>query len=208
METVCDIVKILIVDDHRLYSDGLRTMLGPEHGIEVLGQVYDSRDAKESIAACKPHVVLMDYNMPHLNGMELTKLLLNECPDLKILILSIHNEERLVESFRSVGARGYMSKTASAGEVVTATRKVYDGEYYFPGTDTSSNNTNLSLLKKLKLSSREEEVVQLMKAGLKTREIAVKLKVSEYTVEMCRKNIKLKVGVKAEADFIRFIGKL
>lgn len=203
-----DIVNVLIVDDHRLYSDGLNTMLGPESGIKVLGQVYDSREVREKIAECAPHVVLMDYNMPYINGMELTKLLLAEKPELKILILSIHNEERLIESFRSVGAKGYLFKTASAHEVVLATRKVYAGEYYFPGTGTADTNTNEGLLKELKLSARETEIIQLMKAGLKTREIAKKLKVSDYTVEMCRKNIKLKAAVKGEADFVRFINQL
>lgn len=200
-----DVVKVLIVDDHRLYSDGLNTMLEPEPGINVLGQVYDSREAKEKIAECDPHVVLMDYNMPHINGIELTKLLLSERPDLKILILSIHNEERLTESFRSIGAKGYLFKTASASEVVLATRKVHEGGYYFPETGEQRVHVDDNFLKKLKISSRELEVLQLIKTGLKTKEIANKLKISYYTAETHRKNIKLKIGLKGEADFIKFI---
>lgn len=206
-KTASDIIKLLIVDDHRLYSDGLSAMLSPEYGIEVLGQVYDSRLARERIATCNPHVILMDYIMPHLSGVDLIKLLLRESPDLKILVLSIHNEERLIESFRSIGARGYMCKTASIGEVVMAARKVYEGEYYFPDTQTSNAVPNVNRSEKPKLSAREEEVVQLMKTGLKTREIAQRLKVSDYTVEMCQKNIRLKAGVKIDADFTRFINE-
>jgi len=201
-------VNVLIVDDHRLFNDGLNTMLESEPAINVLAQVYDSREAREKINQLAPHVVLMDYNMPYLNGIELTKLLLSERPDLKILILSMYNEDRLIESFKSIGARGYLFKTAPTKEVISAAQKVYAGEYYFPPTNEKSIQEEESLLKKLKLSSRELEVIQLIKAGLKTKEIADRLQISYYTAETHRKNIKLKVGVKGEADFIKVICEL
>jgi DNA-binding NarL/FixJ family response regulator len=200
-----NVVTVLIVDDHRMYSDALHAILEPEPGISVLGQVYDSREAKAKIAACHPHVVLMDFNMPHLNGIELTKLLLHETPELKILFLSMYNEERLIESFKDIGARGYLSKTASADEVIRATRKVYAGELYFPKSGITKSNEENNLIKKLILSDREMEVVRLIKVGLKTKEIAETLHISYYTAETHRNNIKLKTGLKGETDFIRFI---
>lgn len=199
---ISNVVNVVIIDDHRMFSDALNALLEPEPGISVLAQVYDSREAKAKIAECDPHVVLMDYNMPHLNGIELTQLLLDERPELKILIVSMYNEERLIESFKRIGAKGFLFKTATAGEVINATRKVYAGEYYFP---ERGNDTDEDLLQKLKLSDREMEFVQLMKAGLKTREIAEKLHISYYTAETHRNNIKLKTGVKSEAEFIKFI---
>lgn len=206
MESNSDnVLTVLIVDDHRMYSDALNSILEPEPGISVLDQVFDSREAKAKIAACHPHVVLIDYNMPHLNGIELTKLLLDETPELKILFISIYNEERLIESFKDIGARGYLSKTASADEVIRATRKVYAGEFYFPQSGVTENNADNDLLKGLRLSDREMEVFRLIKLGLKTKEIAETLHISYYTAEAHRNNIKLKTGLKSETDFIRFI---
>jgi DNA-binding NarL/FixJ family response regulator len=203
-----NVVKVLIVDDHRMFSDTLNAVLEPEPGIRVLAQVFDSREAKAKIAECHPHVVLMDYNMPHLDGLSLTKLLLSESPELKILIVSMYNEEQLVESFRAVGARGYLFKTVAAEEVIRATLKVHAGEYYFPEESDTSSDAHENLLKKLRLSDREMEVVHLMKMGLKTKEIATKLHISFYTAEAHRNNIKLKMGVKTEADFIKFISRM
>lgn len=200
-----NIIKVMIIDDHRLFNDGLNAMLVPETGIEVLAQVYDSREARARVKKLNPDVVLMDFNMPNINGMELTKLLLSERPDVKILILSMYDDERHIGTFKEIGARGYVLKTASAEEVVLAIRKVYGEEEYFPEVGTKSSHSNDIFLKKLKLSNREMEVIQLIKAGLTTKEIADKLNISYYTAETHRKNIKLKVGVKGEADFIKFI---
>jgi len=198
-------IKVVIVDNHRMFSDVLNAMLEPETGISVVAQVYDSREAREEILQQDPDVVLMDYNMPHLNGIELSRLLLLERPALKILIISMYNEEHLVELFRSIGAKGYLFKTASADEVIRATRKVHAGEYYFPNHDATVSDAHDNLLKKLRLSDREMEVVHLMKAGMKPKEIAEKLHISYYTAETHRNNIKLKTGVRSEAEFMKFI---
>lgn len=200
-----DVIGVVIIDDHRLFNDGLNAMLAPEAKINVLAQVYDSREARATVKKLNPDVVLMDFNMPHVNGIELTKLLLGERPDVKILILSMYDEERHIGTFREIGAKGYVLKTASAEEVVLAIRKVCAGDTYFPEPGTTGNHADDAFLKKLKLSSREIEVIQLIKAGLTTKEIADKLNISYYTAETHRKNIKLKVGVKGEADFIKFI---
>ena len=198
-------VTVFIVDDHRMFSDVLKTMLEPEPGITVLGQVYDSREAQTKIAACHPDVILMDYHMPHLNGIELTQLLLDQTPELKILFLSMYNEERLIESFKAIGARGYLFKTASADEVIRATRKVHAGEFYFPESRTADLDQGDDPVRKLKFSDRELEVIRLMKQGLKTGDIAETLHISRYTAEAHRNNIRLKTGLKNEADLIRFI---
>lgn len=204
-EKTSDVVKVIIIDDHRLFNDGLKAMLAPKPAIEVLAQVYDSREAKDAARKFNPDVVLMDFNMPHMDGIALTKLLLADRADYKILLLSMYNEERYIESFRTIGAKGYLFKTASAEEVVQAIEDVHAGGSYFPEPDSKSNHANDNFLKKLKLSNRELEVIQLIKAGMKTKEIAEKLNISFYTAETHRKNIKLKVGLKGEAEFIKFI---
>jgi two-component system nitrate/nitrite response regulator NarL len=199
------LIRVMIIDDHRLFNDGLNAMLKGESSIQVLTRVYDSREAPEQVKNLKPDVVLMDFNMPHLNGIELTRILLKNDAGLKILILSMYDEERHIESFKSIGARGYLFKTASAEEVIQAIHKVYSEDDYFPKPKAGNAHADDKFLQKLKLSKRELEVIQLIKAGLKTKEIAEKLNISFYTAETHRKNIKLKVGLKGEADFIKFI---
>jgi DNA-binding NarL/FixJ family response regulator len=205
MTQLNETIKVVIVDDHRLFNDGLHAMLKSEAEIEVLAQVYDSREAEHRIAALNPDVVLVDFNMPYINGIELTRLLTGKSSEMKVLILSMYNEEMYIESFRKAGSKGYLFKTASVEEVVSAIREVHAGNLHFPATYSTSNHADDLFLKKLKLSSREIEVVKLVKAGLKTKEIAEKLNISFYTAETHRKNIKTKIGVEGEAAFLRFI---
>ena len=120
----------------------------------------------------------------------------------------MYNEERHIDTFKEIGAKGYIFKTASAEEVVRAIQQVHTGEFYFPEVDIKRTHADDVFIKKLKLSARELEVIQLIKAGLTTKEIADKLFISYYTAETHRKNIKLKIGVKGEADFIKFIYEL
>lgn len=200
-----DEVKIIIVDDHRLFNDGLQGMLKSEPGIQVLAQVYDSREAERTIRELKPDVVLIDFNMPHLNGIELTKLLISQAKETRVLILSMYNEDIYIESFKRSGSKGYIFKTASLDEVVAAIRAVHAGELYFPSSAKKNIHTDDLFLKKLKLSNREMEVIRLVKTGLTTKEIADKLNISFYTAETHRKNIKLKIGVEGEAAFLRFV---
>lgn len=204
MKTTADI-RIVIVDDHRLFNDGLFVMLNAAEGMAVLAQVYDSREAEMTIRELKPDVVLVDFNMPHLNGIDLTKLLLTQSSDIKVLILSMYNEDIYVKRFKRSGSKGYIFKTASVEEVVAAIRAVHSGATYFPATHKKNIHTNDIFLKKLKLSARELEVIRLVKEGLTTKEIADRLFISFYTAETHRKNIKMKIGVEGEAAFLRFI---
>src|SRR5689334_8439991 len=103
-----EVIKVMIIDDHRMFNDGLNAMLAPEKSIKVLAQVYDAREARAKVKKLNPDVVLMDFNMPHVDGMALTRLVLSERPDVRILILSMYDEERHIETFREIGAQGYI----------------------------------------------------------------------------------------------------
>lgn len=205
MKTSADEIRIIIVDDHRLFNDGLCGMLKSEEGIIVLAQVYDSREAEKIIHESHPDVVLVDFNMPHLNGIELTKVLVSQSKEMNVLILSMYNEDIYIESFKRSGCKGYIFKTATVEEVVAAIRAVHTGATHFPTSAKKNIHTDDLFLKKLKLSNREKEVVQLVKSGLTTKEIADQLNISFYTAETHRKNIKLKIGVEGEAAFLRFV---
>lgn len=205
MKTSPEEIKIIIVDDHRLFNDGLHGMLKSEEGINVLAQVYDSREAENIIQKLHPDVVLVDFNMPHLNGIELTNQLVSKSQEMKVLILSMYNEDIYIERFKRSGCKGYIFKTASVEEVVAAIRAVHAGTTYFPSISKKNSHTDDLFLKKLRLSNREMEVIRLVKTGLTTKEIADQLNISFYTAETHRKNIKLKIGVEGEAAFLRFI---
>lgn len=205
-QTAHDPIKVVIVDDHRLFNDGLSAMLRAEPSVEVLAQVYDSREAERVIVDHKPDVVLVDFNMPHINGITLTQQLLGKNKDMRILILSMYNEEMYIESFRKSGSRGYLFKTATVEEVIEAIVQAHNGGQHFPQvTSRAGTHADDVFLKKLKLSSREVEVIKLVKAGLKTKEIADKLNISFYTAETHRKNIKMKAGIEGEAAFLHFV---
>lgn len=198
-------IKVIIIDDHQLFNDGLFAMLSSEKSLNVIAQVYDSREAERKISELKPDIVLVDFNMPHINGIELTTLLLHKNPALKIIILSMYNDERYIESFKKAKARGYLVKTVSAEVVIETIHRVADGDFYFPATTPFKNHSEDVFLKNLKLSNRELEVTQLIKEGMKTKEIANKLNISFYTAETHRKNIRLKIGLKGETEFLKFI---
>jgi DNA-binding NarL/FixJ family response regulator len=205
MKTSLDTIKIIIVDDHRLFNDGLCGMLKSDGEINVLAQVYDSREAEKVIRELNPDVVLIDFNMPHINGIELTKSLVSQSKEMKVLILSMYNEDLYIERFKKSGCKGYIFKTASVEDVVAAIRSVHSGETHFPRTTKKNIHTDDLFLKKLKLSTREMEVIRLVKTGLTTKEIADQLNISFYTAETHRKNIKLKIGIEGEAAFLKFV---
>lgn len=205
MKTSADEVRIIIVDDHRLFNDGLCGMLKSAESINVLAQVYDSREAEKVVGEMHPDVVLVDFNMPHINGIELTKTLVNQSKEVRVLILSMYNEDMYIERFKRSGCKGYIFKTASVDEVVSAILTVHEGATHFPATRKNNVHTDDLFLKKLKLSSREMEVIRLVKKGLTTKEIADQLNIAFYTAETHRKNIKFKIGVEGEAAFLRFV---
>ncbi|MBS1627691.1 MAG: response regulator transcription factor [Bacteroidetes bacterium] len=199
------LIRIVIIDDHRLFNDGLFAMLSTEKTVLVVEQVYDSRTAVAAVSKFNPEMVLVDFNMPHINGIELTKLLKEKNPQLKIIVLSMYNDERFIELFKKNNANGYLLKTVSVEKLINVIHDVANGENYFPELYNNHSLTEDVFLKKLTLSNRELEVINLIKQGLQTKEIASRLNISYYTAETHRKNIKLKIGIKGETDFLKFI---
>jgi DNA-binding NarL/FixJ family response regulator len=188
-------INIMIVDDHKLFSDGLAALLEKEQEIQVSKQIYDSRNALLEISHQMPDVVLIDFNMPYINGLELSKQLLLEHPNLKILILSMYDEERFIKDFQEVGTKGYLIKTASVKKTIIA---IHEGESVFDIFDNTKRNLHKEdlFIKKLLLSPREEDVIRLIIKGLNTRQIAEGLNISYYTAETHKKNIYTKLGIK------------
>lgn len=207
--TVPPAIRALIVDDHKLFNDGLKAMLAQERTIEVVGQVYQSRDTPHAVAAYVPDVLLMDFNMPGLNGLDITRQLLRSLPTLKILILSMYSEQRYIDDFRKAGAKGYLLKTVDIDELVTAIQTIHAGNDWFNVKQTQQANQNIhandTFIKRFQLTKREVEVIGHIRQGLTTQQIADVMNVSFYTAATHRRNIHLKLDVKSTPDLLRFM---
>ena len=202
------LISILVIDDHRLFNDGLVLMLTDTPDLTIVGQLYQSREAVQQVFKLKPDVLIIDFNMPDVNGLDLTKLLLNQVGPQRILIVSMYGESRYTDDFRRAGALGYMLKTSTKEELLTAIRSVAQGIAYFDpklaDEKQYSNHSNDVFLKKYKLSPREVEIIRLIKAGLTSPQIADKLTLSPFTIETHRKNIHAKLNISTVANLVRF----
>lgn len=200
-------MRVLIVDDHRLFNDGLRAMLTEEPHLTVVGQVYDSREALRQTHLLAPHLILLDFNMPHLDGLALTRQLIKEFMEIKILALSMYAELRYIADFRKAGARGYLLKTASPQEVVAASLTVASGGHCFASllaAGVGNNHSGDEFLRRFRLTPREVEVIRQVRQGLSSQQIADYLCVSFYTVETHRRNIHLKLGIGNAQELVGF----
>lgn len=198
-------MHILIVDDHRLFNDGLRAMLSDEPRITVVGQVYDSREALRQVHLLSPTLVLLDFNMPYFNGLEISRQLVADFPNTKLLILSMYAEQRYVTDFRRAGAKGYLLKTAGCQEVTEAILTIAQGGQFFQPLRTAGNTySGDEFLKQFSLTPREVEIIRYVREGLSNQQIADRLTISFHTVETHRRTIRVKLGINSTSELMRF----
>jgi DNA-binding NarL/FixJ family response regulator len=201
-------IRVLLVDDHQLVRSCLRGMLEREEGLEIVGEAGDGREAIELAAKLRPHVVLMDVAMPNLNGMEATRLILREGRHSRVIALSMYQDPGHVQGMIRAGAMGYLLKTCSLTELVTAIRIVAAGKMYLMPDVTnhvvteygSPGNGGTSP----ELTQREREVLQLVAEGHSTKSIANHLNVSTKTVESHRQRMAQKLGLHSTAELTRY----
>jgi DNA-binding NarL/FixJ family response regulator len=195
--------KILIIDDHRLFNDGVKTMLFDLENVAEIKQLNDANDAPNEVFRLNPDIVLMDYNMPNINGVEATQQLLQHFPKLKIIFLSMYEDTHIVEQFHKIGAYGYVSKTATKEVFFEAIKKVLNNEKYFSKSIIEDKKS--SVFNGVKLTKRELEVLEKVKNGLTTKQIAEVLNISYYTAETHRKNIIIKLGLRGEQELFKYL---
>lgn len=202
-------IRVLLVDDHIVLRDGLKSLLNNESDIEVIGDVGDGREAISVVESLRPDVILTDISMPGLNGIESVRMLRHEHPTLKIIILSMHSGQEYVLQSLQAGANGYIVKQADASEVLAAIRSVMAGGAYLSPTiskhliDDYLSQT-AEEISAPKLTTREREVAQLIAEGQSTREISETLTISVKTVETHRMNIMKKLNAKSATDIIKY----
>jgi two-component system response regulator NreC len=196
-------ITILVVDDHKILRQGLRTLLAREADMEVLAESEDGRQAVRLVRELSPQVVIMDVGMPDLNGIEATRQILQESPETKVIALSMHSDRRFVTNMIKAGASGYLLKDSAFEELATAIRVVMARKTYLSheiahvvvkdyvqGGGSKDDQSVFSVL-----SPREREVLQLMAEGKTNRQIAETLNVSLKTVETHRQQIMNKLEI-------------
>lgn len=197
-------MKLLIIDDHKLFNDGLKSLLIQEDYFNIVEQVYDSRETLNAIHLHSPDVILMDFNMPHVNGLEMAEQILKNFSEQKIIILSMYAQNTQIEQFRKFGVKGYLLKTIEPAELCQAIRLVGKGEDIFPKSNQENNHAEDDFLKKFRLTQREFEVIKLIKEGKSSTEMSDILHLSIHTIITHRKNIHLKLDIQNERQLIKF----
>ena len=201
-------IKILIVDDHGVLRAGLRALLNSEEDMQVVGEAATAREALRLALEKKPDVVLMDISLAGESGIEVTKALVERNPELRILILTIHEDESLLRAAMQVGAYGYILKRAVESELVNAIRSVATGDLYihpamtralFEGVKERNGEDKV-----LTLTVREVEVLRLIVQGYTNRQIAEQLSLSIRTVESHRANIMAKLNLRSRVELVRY----
>ncbi len=201
-------VNIAITDDHELILKGFESLLVNEKEIHVVGKYSSAQDTLDNINKDAPDVLLLDINLPDINGIDLCKILLKEYPTLKIIALSNFDETSFVKRILNNGAQGYLLKNTNTQELVNAISQVLKGEIYLQ-SDIQKKLLNKSLGKTvsnsliIKLTRREKEVLQGIYEELTTQEIAEKLFISFKTVETHRMNLMSKLGARNTAGIIK-----
>ena len=202
-------VSILVADDHAVVRKGLRSILETHAGWEVCGEAANGRDAVALALSYRPDVVVMDINMPELNGLEATRQIAGALAGVRILILTAHDSEQLVLGTLSSGARGFVRKADAGEDLIEAIETLLTGRTYFTSSVTDVVMRGLrtgggSSAVKERLSPREREVVQLLAEGKSNKEVATCLKISVKTVETHRKHIMAKLELHSLSDLVRY----
>jgi len=195
-----EILKIVIADDHSMIREGLKQLLELDGDIQVIGEAGNGEECLELLKHMTPDVVLLDINMPVMNGLKMLETLRNsKYKSQKILILTIHNEVEYLLKAIDIGVEGYVLKDADSSVLKKAIYKVYAGENYIDSSMVPLMNERIAQEKEKaeedKLTRREIEVLKLLAEGLFNKEIAYKLSISEKTVKNHVSNIFKKIGV-------------
>ena len=204
-------IHILIADDHTLLRNGISAILKDEQDMVIVGEANDGREAVRLAGQLKPNVVLMDIAMPLLNGLEATRQIKREHPEINVLVLTMYDNEEYFRKMLEVGASGYIIKRAAATELVSAIRAIYSGEAVLSPAITRlllEDYLNHDLRNEKDdpnaLSSREREVLQLIAEGKTSREIAEILNLSVKTVQSHRTNLMQKLDLHDRGELIKY----
>jgi DNA-binding NarL/FixJ family response regulator len=205
-------LRVVLADDHAVVREGLKSLIDAEPGMTVVGEAADGLAACEQVLQLRPDVVVMDVSMPGVGGAQAAERIRRECPGVKVLALTVHEDKGYLRQLLAAGAVGYVLKRAAPAELIRAIRTVAEGGVYLdpalagkvvkgfvrrsPGEDTAAAGGELS--------DREVEVVRLTAAGHSNKEVAARLDLSVKTVETYKARALEKLGLETRADLVRY----
>jgi DNA-binding NarL/FixJ family response regulator len=196
----------IIIDDHSLFNDGLCLILKESGKFKVIEQVYDSRQAFSKCFLLRPQLVIVDYNMPHFNGLEVVKQIKTLNYDCKVVIISMYADKKEVSLFEQIGVDGYITKTTPSNVLIPALQKILAGERVFITNSFEKASVEKDTFAQAhQLTKREREILKLIKAGYTTEQAAEMLHLSFYTVETHRKNINQKMKFTTKKEWYEFL---
>jgi DNA-binding NarL/FixJ family response regulator len=195
-------IRVALVDDHALVRDGIKALLAVMTPLEVVGEAENGADAIEMVGRCQPDLLLVDISLRDMNGLELTRVLRSQYPSLKVLVLSMYdNNEYVSESVRA-GASGYVLKNSPSREIIAAIEAIASGGTFYSAeiaqrliADKSTDN---------ELTPRESQVLYKMAQGLNNKEMARELDISVRTVETHRLSIRRKLNIDKPAALVKY----
>jgi DNA-binding NarL/FixJ family response regulator len=206
-------IRVLVVDDHAILRDGIRSLLERQEDIHVVGEAANGREAIERVQALLPDLVLMDVSMPEMDGLEATRQIKARFPQVRVLILTQHDDHEYVEPMLRAGASGYVLKRSGGREVVTAIHQVFEHGAYLEASITRQVIENLTQPQakepdpKVSLTQREMQVLHYLIEGKSNKEIAHLLGISPKTVSVHRSSLMTKVGVRSSVDLLRYAAR-
>lgn len=206
-------MRILLVDDHRLIRDAIRSYMEGDPDYEIVGEASQGQEAIRTLEETKVDVVLMDINMPIMGGLECTKEIIKRWPHIKVLTLSMMSDNQHIKQMMGAGASGYVLKNCTEKELKKAIKTVFEGDTYYSSEVTEVVMTNLMknnptktshLVVDMPLTDREKEVLELIIKEFTNNEIAEKLFISNRTVDAHKRNLLEKTGAKNIAGLVMY----
>lgn len=202
------LVSVIIADDHALFADGIEQILLSLSGFEVLAKVNNGKLLLQVLNRLKPDLILLDINMPYMDGMEAALIIKKQSPEIKVVLLSMYYDTKIITTAKTNHIDGFIVKDITAPELKSAILNVMSGQQVFILPEAIRENVNSkitdSFLDRYKLSVREIEIINLIRKGKSNKEIAYELELSNYTIETHRKNIYRKLDLQGTAELIQF----
>ena len=203
-------VRIALVDDHPVVLAGIRALLQGVPEVELVGEANTGATGLKAIRDSSPDIAVIDLSLPDISGMELARQIRRQCPDVKIIALTVHEDRAYVHPVLEAGAKGYLLKRSAADELLRAIRAVNRGDIYLDPTIAEKAAVNAPALAASddsdggELSRREEDVLRLVAQGFSNKQIAGQLEVSVKSVETYKARASEKKGLRSRADIVRY----